>query len=549
MRILLGVLALAGLLTTESQAAMAPYEFANSDWNAAIRAYKADNGDVLDSVRRLRGYSAIVKNVSRAGYIDQPYSADLQTINAILSTIRPKAHLAGSPVLLPIDAKRLVGDMILSGQFGNKDRTRSYFGSLGSLSFLPGPYGYRAYFRLMKTSTVMVSGSSVFYKLPRGAAEELPELHSCGYIVAKARSAGDGAAGDNKFYNEFLAEYGERLELKDEKFFNSREAAIPCLFAGSLIEVHILCDAEGDKDCWVRKVARSIMSMLAFVGGSPRSKGNPRVNDPLRAMDDSLASLQSDSANAGKVKLPDYGRPGDLVARSGVGGEKGSQDFNIYGQILFPTDLSAIAQTVIFRADQSCGPHTDLGSFCEHNGVRTPKAQVDRWRDNFCEDRDANRLYTCPAGNGHAGQDIWGKDWNKNPRNHPLWAVVTGVAFRRFPSQPAVTVSDVYGSNIDYIYRHMRPSDLERNGIRRWKDVKQGCILAFADRLGKKVGHTTKLRDGNSSYEPTTRHLHFEIRVPTISGFRYVSPYWTLVQSHKFRVTKVDTPPSNRSCR
>jgi hypothetical protein len=546
------MLALTNLLSANVQAAMAPHELANTDWNAAVTSYKANNGDVLASIRKLRGYDSAAKNVNRASYIDQVFSADLQTINAISSTLRPNVFRAGSPVLLPIDLKRLINEMITSGEFDNKDRTRSYFGTLGSLAFYPGPYGYRAYFHIKRTSTVMVSGSSVFYKLSGAMSGQLPKIDSCGVITGIAqRASGNDEAADKSFYDDYLRKYGRRLGLIEERLFGEREATIPCLFAGSLVEVHILCDAEGDPDCRVRDIARLVMSRLAFVGGSPRSKANPAINDPLRKLDNLIDSLESDSENAGKTNLPAYAQPGDLLPGSGVKAASGSPDSHIYGHILFPTDVRAAAQTVIFRADQDCAPgDKDLGRSCIHNGFEITKGEVGRWRDNFCEDRDANRLYTCPVGSGHAGQDVWGGNWNKHPAGHPLWAVVDGVAFRRFPAQPAVTISDVYGSNIDYIYRHMRPSELKKHGVPSSSptDVRQGCVLAFVDRLNAVTHHKSDLRDGEIYYEPTAPHLHFEIRVPTRSGFQNVSPYWTLVQSHKFQLTKVDTAPVNGPC-
>jgi hypothetical protein len=535
---------LIGSLIPNARAAMAPYELANIDWNAAVKTFADANGDILTTIRKLRGYDSEARKVGQTSYVDAAISADLQTINAISSTLRPNVFLAGSPVLLPIDFKRLAGEMIASGQFKNKDGPESYFAPLGSLAFYPGPYGYRAYFRLKNTSNVVISGSSVFYDLSDVVGGRLPKLDSCEAIATNAQKTASNDEAANRQFYAYLLEYSRRLGLIDDKRFGTREAAISCLFAGALVEVDILCDDVGDPACQVRDLARLVFSRLTFIGGSPRSKANPAVNDPLHKLADFVNSLESDAANAGRIKLPSYGRPGDLLPGSGVQGGGGSKDFHLYGQLLFPTDLTAAAQTVIYREDQGCyGGDEDHGQTCLHNGIKITKAEVGSWRDNFCEDREANRLYTCPAGNGngHAGQDVWGKDWNKRTAKFPVSAVVNGVAFRRFPDQPAVTVSDVNGSNIDYIYRHMRPSELTKHGIPSSvpTDVKQGCVLAYVDRLESKSNEKTGLRDGNTFYVQTARHLHFEIRVPTRSGFENVSPYWTLVQAHRFQLTKV----------
>ncbi|WP_441261150.1 hypothetical protein AB7008_48155 [Bradyrhizobium sp. 521_C7_N1_3] len=532
-----------GSLIPNARAEMAPYELANIDWNAAVKTFVDTNGDILTAVRKLRGYDSEARKVGPA-IVGAVMSTELQTINVIASTLRPNVFLAGAPVLLPIDFKRLAGEIIASGQIKNKDGPDSYFAPLGSLAFYPGPYGYRAYFRLKNTSTVVISGSSVFYDLSDVAGGRLPILDSCGTIATNAhKTASNDEAANRQFYT-YLREYSRRLGLIDDRRFGTREAAISCLFAGALIEVDILCDAAGDPDCQVRDLARLVFSRLTFIGGSPRSKTNPAVNDPLHKLANSVNSLEYDAANAGRIRLPSYSRPGDLLPGSGVQGGGGSEDFHLYGQLLFPTDLRAAAQTVIYRKDQRCYPgDKDQGHTCLHNGIEIKKAEVGNWRDNFCEDREANRLYTCPDGDGHghAGQDVWGKNWNKRTAHFPLRAVVDGVAFRRFPDQPAVTISDINGSNIDYIYRHMRPSELTRHGIPSSvpKDVKQGCVLAYADGLESKNNKKTGLRDGNTFYDQTARHLHFEIRIPTRSGFQNVSPYWTLVQAHRFQLTKV----------
>jgi hypothetical protein len=159
-------------------------------------------------------------------------------------------------------------------------------------------------------------------------------------------------------------------------------------------------------------------------------------------------------------------------------------------------------------------------------------------------------LLTCPAGRGHAGQDIWG-DWADQPGSHRLRAVTDGIAFRRFSAQAAVTISDVAGTNIDYIYRHVRPSELTRHGIlpSRPSVVSRGCVLGFVDRFDQISETATDLVDNGIYYEPTAPHLHFEIRVPTSAGFQLVSPYWTLVEAHRFRQTGAESMRvTNRPC-
>jgi hypothetical protein len=483
--------------------------------------------------------------------LDSNDARDLATINAVTSLVRPEISFAGSPVLLPFDFAAFVKAIRSSVGVAATD---VYFGRLKSLAFHPGAYGYRAYLQFKNTSTVMISGSTILYRLPGNP--QLPTPNTCGSMIEEARKWGD----ENGKFFDYLVKYEKQVGQVKAEYFNEREATIPCLFSGALIEVNILCDAYGDADCNVKALARELFAALSFVGGSPRPQSNPGKNDPIQRLSREVDELSKAVSNKGLKSLPQYSAPGELVANSGVnGGSKGSDDFGVYGPILFPTDPSASAQTVVFRADEHClNEDDDKGATCEPPQMPViTKAPIGEWRDNFCENRSDNNLPTCPYGDGHAGQDVWGKGWNdKKSPAYPLRAVVDGIAFRRFPNQPAVTVSDVNGTNIDYIYRHMRPSVLDSHGIvaSRPTEVTRGCRLAYVDRLqgtaSDQTDPTEKFKDGTVLYTPTAKHLHFEIRVPTKAGYVNVAPYRTLVEAHKTAISKADTSKtSSGPCR
>lgn len=543
------IIMLLAVLGTSAMAGMAPYDIAQIDWRGAIAAHKKLGGDNLGALRSIKAVTDQIAKQKRADGLSDSDILDLATINAVTTIFRPEIAAAGSPVLLPFDFKKLSNDLTKATSLKGAEKTSAYFGRLNSLAFHPGPYGYRAYLRLKKTSTVMISGSSILYRL--SGDPTTPTLQACDALIATAQKANSDAEARDSFFKE-LARYERRIGLVDAEYFGETEAAIPCLFAGALIEVHILCDSHGDPDCKVRDLAQEIVSSLSFVGGAPRSKQRPGINDPIQRLSKEVSDLESAVAQSHQ-KLPSYSAPGDLVEGSGVNGKAGSKDTGVYGPILFPTDLSASAQTVVYRSDEEClEGDTNNGATCEtRSGRIIMKAPVGEWRDNFCEARSGNRLFTCPDGHGHAGQDIWGKAWNDTLTKYPLRAVVDGIAFRRFPAQPAVTLSDVNGSNIDYIYRHMRPSELDKSGIvaSRPQRVTRGCILAPVDRLQNVSSKRTKLVDNGISYDATAKHLHFEIRIPTKSGFQNVSPYQTVVDAHRAAKTKVDTSPaSQKSC-
>lgn len=536
------------LFSAPAHGAMASFDFAAVDWKAAISAHKSMAGDNLNALREVKVIAPWLAKQQTVSELSAEENRDLATINAVTSLIRPEISFAGSPVLLPFDFAAF-GTAIRSPV--GAAPTSAYFGRLKSLAFHPGPYGYRAYLQFKKTSTVMIAGSTIFYRL--AGNPKLPTLYRCSAMIGEARKPG---SADDKFV-EYLTEYEKNIGMIKAEYFSETEATVPCLFAGALIEVSILCDTFGDPDCKVKDLVREVFAALSFVGGAPRPKTNPSINDPIQRLSQEVDNLFKAAAQKAQKSTPKYNEPGQLVPHSGVkGGSKGSNDSGVYGPILFPTDLSATAQTVVFRSDQHClsKPH-DKGSTCEPPSQPViTKAPIGEWRDNFCESRSSNNLLPCPEGRGHAGQDIWGEGWNnKSPTAFPLRAVVDGVAFRRFPVQPAVTVSDINGTNIDYIYRHMRPSVLTSHGIRpsRPKAITRGCRLAYVDKFQgvAEDQKTTKYKftDGGVVYDATARHLHFEIRVPTKAGYQNVSPYKTVVEAHRAAVTQVDTSKSSTS--
>jgi hypothetical protein len=528
---------------SSSFAAMAPYQLANIDWNAAVNSYSTLQVRSIQSLRQLRAYTESVTTLHASAAVGQYVSAvDLQTINAVSESFFPKIRWSGTPVLLPVKLTQLIDEMLRSGKFAKQREAWLYVDPLRPIAFYPGPYGYRAYFRLGKTSTVLVMGSRIFYLLPHVNAA--PVLRNCSEIINEAQLSADRPIEvANQLFYDYLSSYLSAIGIRASGYFNSQEAAVPCLFAGSLVEVHILCDSIGDPDCSVKDTARTILANLAFVGGSPRPNREPGINDPAGRLNQLLDSLDRSARKTLAVRRFEYGHPGDLLLGSGGNGEHGSLDFGVYGAILFPVPLTASAQTVIFRADQKCmeGSDIDKGTTCIHNGLEIRKAPIGEWRDNFCEDREVGWLLTCPAGHGHAGQDLWG-NWMAKPGVYPLRAVADAIAFRRFPAQAAVTLSDVMGTNIDYVYRHMRPSELTKHGIgpARPVEVKRGCVIAFADRFGRISEEVTNLSENAVFYEETAPHLHFEIRVPTQYGFQNVSPYSTLVKSHLFLSTSAE---------
>jgi len=226
------------IVSTPSFAGMASYTPAKVNWASAIQRDWSNRSAVISRVRTFAGYNSASGKISTAGYEGQDFAADLVTINAITSTIHPKIHFAGSPVLLPIDIDQLTKGMIETGKLSNKEKVDFYFGTLKGLAFYPGAYGYRAYFRLKKTSTVMISGSSIFYQIP-APEKVLPELQSCESLIMLARKAAQqDEKADEEFFKE-LGKYDKKIGLKPA-YFGESEATVPCMLEGALVEINIL---------------------------------------------------------------------------------------------------------------------------------------------------------------------------------------------------------------------------------------------------------------------------------------------------------------------
>jgi murein DD-endopeptidase MepM/ murein hydrolase activator NlpD len=165
------------------------------------------------------------------------------------------------------------------------------------------------------------------------------------------------------------------------------------------------------------------------------------------------------------------------------------------------------------------------------------------WRDNFCEDRPGSKRpnTACPIDHdGHQGQDIRPADGRD--RFHPVLAPEDGVVV----SSSGFTTIFLGDSVRRYTLLHMHPEDVMA-GLPPDRRVLKGQPIGQA-RVSNYFLRTVKEKvtvDGKKKTittvvaEPTTVHLHFEIKAPRIEGttpspttpssWRYVSPYVALV--------------------
>src|SRR5581483_5419319 len=183
-------------------------------------------GNNLDALRSIKALKQLIEkeraSLTAAGLDND----DLATINAVSALFRPDIGSAGSPVLLPFNFTIIDRDVIDAGA-ASVGSPPPGFRRLRPLGFYPGPYGYRAYFRLEGTSSVMISGSSIFYRLPGNPP--LPTLKTCRSLIEEARQTDKVHPAD--FFKN-LRNYGTKIGVVAAEYFGEREAAIPCLFAG-----------------------------------------------------------------------------------------------------------------------------------------------------------------------------------------------------------------------------------------------------------------------------------------------------------------------------
>jgi hypothetical protein len=243
-----------------------------------------------------------------------------------------------------------------------------------------------------------------------------------------------------------------------------------------------------------------------------------------------------------------YFPPGKLLENTGDDGKDGVPDRTVYAYIRFPIkEAPSFAQSQVFMHGGNClstpGTTDHIVSLPPQPGDRHPRYRCtqnqkqllrweghpenysDPWRDNFCEARRGapGSTLECPAGRGHAGQDIRPKDCpgaassaKCRTDTHPVVAVAAGNACRdgnklrlRFNT-----------TSLYYVYLHMNKRTMDAAGM-----TDQRCTAVASGQVIGKVGNFQDVEGG------TTTHLHLEIHpVDALSRF---NPYMTLVRAYE----------------
>jgi hypothetical protein len=129
---------------------------------------------------------------------------------------------------------------------------------------------------------------------------------------------------------------------------------------------------------------------------------------------------------------------------------------------------------------------------------------------------------------GHQGQDIRAADCNPtsagndrcSPHQNDVVAVRDGIILRAAGQEAVYLVVNTPTEHIRFRYLHMRPKLLDADGVLSGRRVKAGEVIG-------QVGNFNQHENG------TSYHVHFDVQVPTRSGWVFVNPYMTLVGAYE----------------
>ena len=158
------------------------------------------------------------------------------------------------------------------------------------------------------------------------------------------------------------------------------------------------------------------------------------------------------------------------------------------------------------------------------------------WQDNFCEQRagstQANR--SCPGNSGHQGVDIRGAVCRTNDAANQVVAVAAGRIIAIEPHYTKVLSED---ESMYFNFLHMHFASRPHTKAQLSANP-SGIAVARGTMLGRIGNIQAGTADGTVTVA-TTRHLHFEIRMPVLNPSTGnlenvpLPPYATLVDAYQ----------------
>ncbi|HEX3442432.1 MAG TPA: M23 family peptidase [Pseudolabrys sp.] len=427
------------------------------------------------------------------------------------------------PVLLPLDVDGLRKAITADAGQAKTDAAAGRFiqgGFRASKFFLAGPAGYDSAFSLRTAEVpelsdigfrdpayVVFSGFHFVYEL---GGPTLP----AGELVKDLQDAFPGIR--RTLYESYVRYSFERYGV-------TYVAAIYCRDARP--RPHLLSCRQADR------IAVRFLRSLTLAGGTPSPE--PAAIPPIPL--DRPAPVSKDFT---------YFSPGALIPGTGFKKDLGGRgDYTVYARLRFPlAGAPAFANSQSFNNWGDCDftgrsprrlGRKGMSYSCKVNGLplrydESAGANYSYpWRDNFCEHRNFY-VGQCPAGLGHQGQDIrpsFCKQFNEGADRclayqHDVAAVQNGMILRE-PKQEAVFVFvNTPDTHVRARYMHMSPNQLDADGVLSGRRLREGEVFG-------KVGN---FNDGEHG---TSYHLHFDMQVPTKTGWVFVNPYMTLVSAYE----------------
>ena len=425
-------------------------------------------------------------------------SPAIDRLNAATATQLPGIARSAIPVLLPFDVDADLRDRVAGTAPADPDK--AYGRGFGRpVFFAPGPAGYDADYRFSLAGiptladirfsadvNLMVSGSLLTYEVDPPVAEAAVNVGTS-VPALEADFPGIRRSMSENYVRYSFVRWGVPYVV-----------AIDCFDGGRARFHHMACrDAD--------RVIALVLTSLRLVGGMPPSA-------TTAAIPESAATIAPQTIARPAAVSPTftYYPAGRLVPGTGPHNGNGRADDTVYSAIRFPVAAApAFADTQYFA-------RRVIGGVAAYP-----------WRDNFCE-RRGFYVGQCPGGSGHQGQDIRaaacsttsaGDDRCASDQNDVV-AARDGMIMRA-PGQEAVyLVVNTPTEHIRFRYLHMRPKALDAAGVLSGRVVKAGETIG---QIGNFSGH-----ENGTSY-----HLHFDVQVPTRTGWVFVSPYMTLVASYE----------------
>lgn len=441
----------------------------------------------------------------------------LARLNAATQSVFADIGTSAVPVLLPFDAASFLNDKAAGIAIDAGKYLPGY--DAANVFFSAGPSGYDASLTvqpaggrdvdLRRRIDVQISGSAVIYELdgpPLPEGSPVPELES-------------------------LFPGIRRQVLENHLRFTFVRFGVPYL-------VTVMCQRVRCRDRDTDKIGVAFLKSLAVTGGAPQPAADPAA----RAAETAEASAPR-TIEEPKAVSPDftYYPPGDILPGTGMHGASGDADSTVYADIRFPiAEAPAYVNSQTFMNWGDCdftgrvalgGRGKDAAYRCRVNFIPLVRDEAKNyaypWRDNFCEHRYF-AMSQCPAGLGHQGEDIRpGSCEERNPeagRCEPYFADVLAVRdgmVMRSPGDEALyLVVNAPGEHIRFRYLHMNPNLLDTAGMVNNRVLREGDLIGTAD-------------DYEGHQGGTTYHLHFDVQVPTRSGWVFVNPYMTLVAAYQ----------------